>query len=136
MGYYCGEEMIKKLFQLIGLILLVHVVESLKAKKLPAELRVASATIVGCHHCSFVLADFIELEMPLFHRVTFEENSGSDKRLLRFLNQNGDKLREADVTELELGRIVTLLKKQGFYRRQRRGEKLSPGAEAAPFEPY
>ena len=149
--YYCGEEMIKKLFQLIGLILLVHVVESLKAKKLPAELRVASATIVGCHHCSFVLADFIELEMPLFHRVTFEENSGSDKRMLRFLNQNGDKLREADVTEvgfsvfqnyhhsvqkLELGRIVTLLKKQGFYRRQRRGEKLSPAAEAAPFEPY
>ena len=98
--YYCGEEMIKKLFQLIGLILLVHVVESLKAKKLPAELRVASATIVGCHHCSFVLADFIELEMPLFHRVTFEENSGSDKRMLRFLNQNGDKLREADVTEV------------------------------------
>ena len=54
--YYCGEEMIKKLLQLIGLILLVHVVESLKAKKLPAELRIASATIVGCHHCSFVLA--------------------------------------------------------------------------------
>ena len=150
--YYCGEEMIKKLLQLIGLILLVHVVESLKAKKLPVELRIASATIVGCHHCSFVLADFIELEMPLFHRVNFEENSGSDKRLLRFSNQNGDKLRDSDVTEvgflifwicfiinlkqLELGEIVTLLKKQGFYRRQRRGEKLSPAAESAPFEPY
>ena len=37
---------------------------------------------------------------------------------------------------MDLDQIVTLLKKQGFYRRQRLGEKLDEKAESAPFEKY
>ena len=37
---------------------------------------------------------------------------------------------------MELDQIVRLLKKQGFYRRTRRGEKLDEKSEAAPFEKY
>jgi len=35
-----------------------------------------------------------------------------------------------------LPQIVKLLKKQGFYRRKKKGEKLSEEAEKAPFEKY
>ena len=38
-------------------------------------------------------------EIPLFHNVEFKEASGSEKRILQFYNQNGDKLLETDVTE-------------------------------------
>ena len=38
--------------------------------------------------------------------------------------------------QMELDQIVKLLKKQGFYRRQRLGEKLDEKAESAPFEKY
>ena len=121
--YYCGREMIKKLVHLVVLICLARFCEGLKAKgwnfkvnrdtdvvakfrtitkakKLPAELRIARATIIGCQHCSFVLKDFIELEMKLFHQVDFQEASGSDKRIIRFFNKNNDKLRDSDVTEV------------------------------------
>ena len=36
----------------------------------------------------------------------------------------------------DLPQIVKLLKKQGFYRRKKKGEKLSEEAEKAPFEKY
>ena len=80
--------------------MMVKLWTSIKAKKLPAELRIARATIIGCQHCSFVLKDFIELEMKLFHQVDFQEASGSDKRIIRFLNKNNDKLRDSDVTDV------------------------------------
>ena len=38
--------------------------------------------------------------MKLFHQVDFQEASGSDKRIIRFLNKNNDKLRDSDVTDV------------------------------------
>ena len=38
-------------------------------------------------------------EIPMFHNVEFQEASGSEKRILEFFNQKGDRLLETDVSE-------------------------------------
>merc|ERR1711990_562567 len=132
--YSCfGEEIMKKLFTLFFLILIAKFAEGLKTKGLPPQMRIAKASIIGCQHCSFVLKDFVDEEIQLFHNVDFKEATGSEKRIIHFFNQGGDKLLESDVTEYDLSGIIKLLKKQGFYRRSRIGEKLSKEAEEAPF---
>ena len=97
-------------------------VDGLKAKKLPPEMRIAKAKIIGCQHCSFVvsnsdlkfsvnwfifkLKDFVSDEIPMFHNVEFQEASGSEKRILEFFNQKGDRLLETDVSEESFDKVT------------------------------
>ena len=60
-------------------------------------------TIFGKKFMYFQLKDFVSDEIPMFHNVEFQEASGSDKRILEFCNQKGDRLLETNVSEESFG---------------------------------
>ncbi|CBY23637.1 unnamed protein product [Oikopleura dioica] len=97
----------------------------------PEETEIACAWLEGCADCNIWLPDFVKSELELWQNFGFKDKRGSSKLLLKF--HNSLKVNAQNVPEHKL---ITLLKSQGFYRKQQLEEEITQDQAKAPYIKY